>query len=459
MIEPLFPPAANTLPPDDIAGPISPWQIMKQAGRLYRRHGPDLITLAGVGYGGLLLALLLYLALSALLSSVVPAATVLLLAMFWLGVVGSGVVIVAAYAFVTAAMTISLTGRSAGLPVSNRAAITAAWQARSGLLTALVVVLMAALALVIIGGIPVVGWLIAPGGLVALGCLAALLPVVVMVEEAPGLWAVARTWSLLRGHFFRTTGLISALATPGILLLALPTLAMLALNLPFQLADGWLPLLPGLFYLPWFAAGVILTYFDLRARGEWAQPAKGVVTAIELGRVGVVTVATVVVAGLFAAAGWGILTAGPMALDSWTAGQVVGQKAPDFTLTRLEGGSLALADLRGQPIVINFWATWCPPCLEELPALQAAYLAHRDEINFVAISVKEESGVVAQFITQHGITLPVLLDSNGAAVDLYGVRGLPTTVFIDKQGVVVDRHLGGLDPPTLNTYLAGLLAE
>jgi thiol-disulfide isomerase/thioredoxin len=463
MSEPISPPAANVLPPDDNTAniwpdPKSPRQILTQAGRLYRRHAPEFIALAGVGYGGLLLALLLYLGLSAL----APAAEGPTWGLFWLGVVGGGAVIIATHVFVTAALTVSVSRHLAGCPASTREAITLAWQAKSALLSGLVVLLLLALGVVIMGGIPVAGWLLAPGGLVVLGSLLSLLPVVVMIEHLPGGWAVARTWVLLRGHFFRTVGVISALALGGIILLALPTLAMLALYLPFQLADGWLPLLLGLFYAPFFAAGMTLTYLDLRARAGLAPstlPPGKLVTPAELGKLAALTLATVAVSGLVAAAGLGLLTAGPLALEALSAAQTVGEPAPEFTLTRLDGSTLSLADLRGKPTVINFWATWCPPCLAELPLLQAAYLAHRADLNFVAVSVKEESGVVEPFIARQGLTMPVGLDLNGATLELYGIRGLPTTVFLNAEGVVVQRHIGELAGPALESYLADLLAE
>jgi peroxiredoxin len=132
--------------------------------------------------------------------------------------------------------------------------------------------------------------------------------------------------------------------------------------------------------------------------------------------------------------------------------------APDFTLPLLGGGSLSLSDLRGKPTIINFWATWCPPCRRELPALQAAYTAHSDEIGFVAVDVKEKTSKVASFVEELGLTFPVVLDQNGQISDItYQVRGLPTTIFVDARGVVAARHVGPLNESLIEDYLAPLL--
>jgi len=133
--------------------------------------------------------------------------------------------------------------------------------------------------------------------------------------------------------------------------------------------------------------------------------------------------------------------------------------APDFTLSQLDGQPLTLSNLRGRPTIINFWATWCPPCRRELPALEAAYQAHRDEIGFIAVDVKEEAGTVLAFVEELGLTFPVVLDPEGAISNIsYQVRGLPTTIFVDAHGVVAARHIGPLDEASIDRYLVPLLA-
>jgi len=133
--------------------------------------------------------------------------------------------------------------------------------------------------------------------------------------------------------------------------------------------------------------------------------------------------------------------------------------APDFSLSLLNGGTVALKELRGKPVVINFWATWCPPCRRELPALQAAFESYQGRIGFIAVDVKEDQAKVAAFVKELGLTFPVALDTDGAVSGVaYEVRGIPTTIFVDANGVVVARHVGPLDGPTIDGYLAPLLA-
>jgi peroxiredoxin len=132
--------------------------------------------------------------------------------------------------------------------------------------------------------------------------------------------------------------------------------------------------------------------------------------------------------------------------------------APDFTLSQLEGGSLTLSNLRGKPTLINFWATWCPPCRRELPALQTAYTAYQDDIGFIAVNVKEDPATVTALVQELGLNFPIVLDSDGQVSNIaYEVRGLPTTVFVDANGVVVARHIGPLDEAAIEGYLKPLL--
>jgi peroxiredoxin len=138
--------------------------------------------------------------------------------------------------------------------------------------------------------------------------------------------------------------------------------------------------------------------------------------------------------------------------------------APDFTLAQLDRNAasevqeLTLSSFRGKPTLINFWASWCPPCRRELPALQAAYAKYKDEIGFIAVNVKEDPATVSAFAEELGLNFPIALDPDGQISNVaYEVRGLPTTVFVDANGVVSARHLGPLDEAMIETYLAPLL--
>ncbi len=135
--------------------------------------------------------------------------------------------------------------------------------------------------------------------------------------------------------------------------------------------------------------------------------------------------------------------------------------SPDFSLPKLNGaGTVTLSDLRGKPTLLNFWATWCPPCRRELPALQAAYTKYGDRVNFVAVDVKEDANSVAAFATELGLTFPIVLDQDGQLSEAkYEIRGFPTTLFIDERGVVAVRQLGPVDAGLIDSYLSPLLEQ
>ncbi len=119
----------------------------------------------------------------------------------------------------------------------------------------------------------------------------------------------------------------------------------------------------------------------------------------------------------------------------------VGFPAPDFTLPTLGGGTLHLAETRGQPLILNFWATWCPPCRAEMPALQEA--ARLADVTVLAVNQGEGEAQVAQFMQTQALALPALLDQDVAVSQLYRVRSLPTTFFIDGDGVIREIVIGG----------------
>jgi peroxiredoxin len=109
--------------------------------------------------------------------------------------------------------------------------------------------------------------------------------------------------------------------------------------------------------------------------------------------------------------------------------------------------------------VVNFWATWCPACRQELPALQSASQRYQDRgVILLGVDVRENAEAVRQFAMQSGLTYPLLLDHDGSVADRYQVRGIPTTVFLDAEGVLRARHVGPLTEGKLAEYLEPLLA-
>jgi peroxiredoxin len=139
-------------------------------------------------------------------------------------------------------------------------------------------------------------------------------------------------------------------------------------------------------------------------------------------------------------------------------GPRVGELAPDFDLPATGGDSVRLFDLRGRVVVLNFWATWCGPCRQELPALQNVLQASTDDLSILGINVRESPDQVTRFATDLDLALPLLLDQEGQVGDVYQVRGLPTSLFIDRDGLIAARHVGPLDQAALEGYLAPLLA-
>ncbi|QIA28276.1 TlpA family protein disulfide reductase [Thermaerobacter sp. PB12/4term] len=113
-----------------------------------------------------------------------------------------------------------------------------------------------------------------------------------------------------------------------------------------------------------------------------------------------------------------------------------GKPAPDFTLPQLDGPPVRLAELKGRVVVLNFWASWCLPCREETPALQAFYQRYGDRVAFYAINVAEPVDTVRAFLAEFGATYPVLLDRDKTVFRRYRVTGYPETFWIDPQGIL-----------------------
>jgi peroxiredoxin len=117
--------------------------------------------------------------------------------------------------------------------------------------------------------------------------------------------------------------------------------------------------------------------------------------------------------------------------------------ADDFTLATPEGGSFRLAEQRGKVVLVNFWATWCPPCLEEMPAMERLWRRHKDAgFVLLAVSVDSDPKKVPPFVSAHTFTFPVAVDPKMTVAERYGVRALPSSFVIDRDGTVMGVALG-----------------
>lgn len=134
----------------------------------------------------------------------------------------------------------------------------------------------------------------------------------------------------------------------------------------------------------------------------------------------------------------------------------VGYHAPDFTADSLNGKVVNLKSLRGKPVVLNFWATWCPPCRAEMPMLQEAYNSHKGQYTMLAVNDGEPNERVGAFIKQKGFTFTVLLDPGQQIVRRYQIQAFPTTFFIDSKGVIRYVHVGMLTKQSLASGLKSI---
>lgn len=123
-----------------------------------------------------------------------------------------------------------------------------------------------------------------------------------------------------------------------------------------------------------------------------------------------------------------------------------GFTAPDFTLDLLDGGTVSLSELRGKVVLVNFWTSWCPPCRLEMPAIEKTYRSYK-EIGFVVIGLnltaQDSQQAAADFAREIGITFPIAIDRDNAVGNLYRVTALPTSFFIDRNGVIRSVVVGG----------------
>lgn len=126
--------------------------------------------------------------------------------------------------------------------------------------------------------------------------------------------------------------------------------------------------------------------------------------------------------------------------------------SPDFNLTTLSGENFSLSEFRGSPVIINFWASWCPPCRAEMPAFQQVFAEYEDlGLIIAAVNATNQDSLseASAFASDNNLTFPIPLDKTGSASRSYNLYSLPTTVFIDKQGIIRKIIIGGPIPTAL----------
>jgi len=123
------------------------------------------------------------------------------------------------------------------------------------------------------------------------------------------------------------------------------------------------------------------------------------------------------------------------------------KKAPNFTLEDVQGNKVSLADYKGKVVILNFWATWCPPCIEEMPSMEKLHQRYKgDDFVLLAVNVEENSRkIVQKFLKKNPYTFPVLLDLDARVQQMYGAYRFPETVIINRNGDIVTKVLGGRD--------------
>ncbi len=149
-----------------------------------------------------------------------------------------------------------------------------------------------------------------------------------------------------------------------------------------------------------------------------------------------------------------------LVLPRSSAAQPKSGPAPDFTLSTYDGQTITLSELRGQIVVVNFWASWCDHCADEAPALEQAWQAyHNQDVTFVGVGCDDSDAQGRKFIEQYGITYPNGPDPAGHISDAYAVQGLPETFFIDRQGEIVFIAMSPLSYEELSAEIERLLSR
>ena len=138
----------------------------------------------------------------------------------------------------------------------------------------------------------------------------------------------------------------------------------------------------------------------------------------------------------------------------------VGAKAPDFELKTLDGQQVKLTDFRGKKVILNFWATWCPPCKAEMPHMQNFYLKNQNkDVTLLAVNLTSSDkglDVVDEFVKDYQLTFPILLDTEGVVGNMYKVYSIPTSYILDSKGIITQKIGGPMDEDRMNQLITSI---
>ncbi|MGM0901004.1 MAG: redoxin domain-containing protein [Bacillota bacterium] len=138
--------------------------------------------------------------------------------------------------------------------------------------------------------------------------------------------------------------------------------------------------------------------------------------------------------------------------EAITATVEVAGQAPNFTLSTLEGKEVKLSDFKGRKVMINFWATWCPPCKAEMPAMQQLYDHANSYMDILAINIDPKNDV-AGFVRENQLTFPILLDESGKVNEDYSIISIPTTFLINEEGMIEKKHIGAMTLEQMEEFI------
>ena len=179
----------------------------------------------------------------------------------------------------------------------------------------------------------------------------------------------------------------------------------------------------------------------------------------------VIAAVAIPVLAFLAILAWASVTSGPARGGLAVNNSIVeldagGETAPDFTLALIGGGEVDSQELRGQVVMVDFWASWCPPCREEAPVLAQVYAEYRDRgVEFVGVNLWDNAGDADVFLQQQGHEYPNGVDVDGKIAISYGVRGIPEKFFIDQDGRIVRKFSGPMNLDRLRLILESMLAS